>query len=193
MLNKFTDTPSFSNIFARSLALTFVSFALSIGQPSFAEDLSSLEDEAAIRRLTICYALGTDAIGAGDVDKGKALYKSCFTEDAPIAALFPDGQGTERTGPAAWADFVNEIFRDNKYTATQHLIGTTNVNIDHTAGKTPRMAASMTSYLHATHLLPDGSINVANGTYEDEVVKTGTGWRIRKRTLRLITFLNLAP
>jgi hypothetical protein len=127
------------------------------------------------------------------VDKGKALYKDCFTEDAPIAALFPDGQGTERTGPAAWADFVNKIFRDNKYTATQHLIGTINISIDHTTGKTGTMTASMTSYLHATHLLPNGSINVANGTYEDEVVKTEAGWRIRKRTLKLITFLNLVP
>ena len=57
--------------------------------------------------------------------------------------------------------FVNEIFRDNKYTATQHLIGTINISIDRTTGTT----ASMTSYLHATHLLPNGSINVANGTY----------------------------
>ena len=127
-------------------------------EPGLASDnLSHLQDEAAIRQLTICYALGTDAIGAGEVDKGKALYKACFTQDAPIAALFPDGQGTERTGPAAWADFVNEIFRDNKYTATQHLIGTINISIDHTTGKT----ASMTSYLHATHLLPNGSVNIA--------------------------------
>ena len=189
MLNKFTDTSPSSHIFTRSLALTLVSFALSIGQPSFASETSPLQDEAAIRQLTICYALGTDAIGAGDVGKGKALYKDCFTEDAPIAAFFPDGQGTERTGPAAWADFVNEIFRDNKYTATQHLIGTINISIDHTTGKT----ASMTSYLHATHLLPNGSVNIANGTYEDEAVKTEAGWRIRKRTLKLITFLNLAP
>jgi hypothetical protein len=55
------------------------------------------------------------------------------------------------------------------------------------------MFASMTSYLHATHVLPNGSINVANGTYEDEVAKTDAGWRIRKRTLKLITFLNLVP
>jgi hypothetical protein len=142
----------------------FVIFLLGVGKPSFAAETSPLQDEAEIRQLTICYALGTDAIGVGDVDKGKALYKDCFTEDAPIAALFPDGQGTERTGPAAWADFVNEIFRDNKYTATQHLIGTINISIDHTTGKTGTMTASMTSYLHATHLLPNGSINVANGT-----------------------------
>ena len=189
MRNTFTHTLSFSDVFARYLVLTFVSFALSSGQPSFAADISSLEDEAAIRQLTVCYALGTDAIGAGDVKKGKALYTDCFTEDAPIAAFFPDGQGTERTGPAAWADFVNEIFRDNKYTATQHLIGTINISIDHSTGKT----ATMTSYLHATHLLPNGSINVANGTYADDVIKTDAGWRIRKRTLTLITFLNLVP
>ena len=189
MLKNLTQSFSFSAVCVGCLALAFVTFSLGVEKPSFAAETSSLQDEAAIRQLTICYALGTDAIGTGEVDKGKALYKDCFTEDAPIAAFFPDGQGTERTGPAAWATFVNEIFRDNAYTATQHLIGTINISIDHTTGTT----ASMTSYAHATHLLPNGSINVANGTYEDEVVKTEAGWRIRKRTLKLITFLNLAP
>lgn len=167
------------------IAISFVFFVIAT---SFDAEASQLQDEADIRRLTICYALGTDALGAGDVQKGKDLYNSCFTKDASIAAFFPDGQGAERKGPAAWADFVYEIFRDNEYTATQHLIGTINIRIDQTTGTT----ATMTSYLHATHLLPNGSINVANGTYEDEVVKTAAGWRIRKRTLTLITFLNLA-
>lgn len=189
MFRSLTQSPFFRALITACLALAFVIFLLSVGTPSFAAETSSLQDAAAIRQLTVCYALGTDAIGAGDVVKGKALYTDCFTEDAPIAAFFPDGQATQRTGPDAWADFVNKIFRDNKYTATQHLIGTININIDHTTGK----AANMTSYLHATHLLPDGSINVANGTYEDEVVKTGTGWLIRKRTLQLVTFLNLVP
>lgn len=187
MFRSLTSSPSFAAVLAAWVAVAFVVLLLCIGKPSFAAESSSLQDAAEIRQLTICYALGTDAIGAGDVDKGKALYTDCFTDDAPIAAFFPNGQGTKRTGPDAWADFVKEIFRENKYTATQHLIGTIDVNIDHKTGD----AANMTSYLHATHLLPNGSINVANGTYEDEVVKTGTGWRIRKRTLKLVTFLNL--
>jgi hypothetical protein len=181
-------TNIFTNIFTRWLVLVSFPFALSIGQPSFAADSSSLAAEAAIRQLTICYALGTDAIGAGDVKTGKALYRDCFTPDAPLAAVFPDGQGTERQGSDAWADYVNEIFRANAYTATQHLIGTINIRIDPATGTT----ATMTSYLHATHVRPNGSIDVANGTYTDEVIKTDTGWRIRKRTLRMIAVLNLA-
>ena len=179
---------SFRKVAGAWLALACIIFSLSLGKPSLAADTTLLQDEANIRQLTICYALGTDAIGAGDVDTGKALYRDCFTEDASIAAFFPDGQGADRTGPDAWADFVHATFRQNQYTATQHLIGTITISIDPTTGTT----ATMTSYLHATHLLPNGSINVANGSYEDEAVKTAAGWRIRKRTLRLMTFLNLA-
>ena len=188
MLNTFTPDLSFRKAAAVCLTLVFTIFSFSLGKPSLAANTVFLQDEADIRQLTICYALGTDAIGAGDVDKGKALYRDCFTEDAPIAAFFPDGQGADRTGPDAWADFVHATFRQNQYTATQHLIGTITISID----PTTRTTASMTSYLHATHLLPNGTINVANGSYEDEAVKTAAGWRIQKRTLRLMTFLNLA-
>ncbi len=168
------------------ITLTYISFFLCMSGPSFAADLSDLQAEADIRKLTNCYALGTDALGAGNLQQGKELYQNCFTPDAPIAAFFPDGQGNERKGPDAWADFVYGLFQDNKYTATQHLIGTITINVN---GGT----ATMSSYLHATHLRPNGSIDVANGTYEDEVIKTEQGWRIRTRTLKLITFLNLAP
>ena len=76
----------------RSL-LTAVSIVFVVAGASVAAEDSQLENEAAIRQLTICYALGTDALGAGDVDKGKALYRDCFTEDAPIAAFFPRWAG----------------------------------------------------------------------------------------------------
>ena len=51
--------------------------------------------------------------------------------------------------------------------------------------------ATMTSYLHATHVLADGTFDVANGTYEDEVVPQNGVWKIKKRTLKLQNFLNV--
>lgn len=142
--------------------------------------------ESEIEQLTVCYALGTDAIGRGDIQGGKNIYRDCFTEDATITAVFPDGVTTAtRVGTSAWGDFVASVFQGNGYVATQHLIGTVNIAVN---GNT----ATMTSYLHATHKRSDTSIDVANGTYEDEVIKQNGRWKIRRRTLKLITFLNLS-
>ena len=49
----------------------------------------------------------------------------------------------------------------------------------------------MSSYVYGTHKRSETSIDVANGTYEDEVVKVGGRWRIRRRTFNQINFLNL--
>ncbi len=147
--------------------------------------------EAEIAKLALSYAFGTDAIGCGDLQKGRELYRACFTPEAVIAVFLPrtanDFTGPPdamKTGPDEWAELVASAFK-GKYTATQHLIG--NVDI-HVHGNT----ATMTSYLHATHKRSDTSIDVANGTYEDEVVLRDGQWRIRRRTLKLITFLTLA-
>ena len=159
---------------------------LSWGLGVAAEPTSRLQDEADIRKLTICYAHGTDAIGRGDVAAGRALYQPCFTKDAAFSVVFPNGQIEERTGSDAWADFVATVFQGAGYTSTQHLLGTISIAAQD-------KSATMSTYLHATHVLPNGSIDIANGTYEDSVVKTAEGWRIQSRKLTLITFLNLAP
>ncbi|BAY91178.1 hypothetical protein NIES3275_32000 [Microchaete diplosiphon NIES-3275] len=138
-----------------------------------------------IEKLTVCYALGTDAIGRGDLQGGKNIYPDCFTPNATITAVFPDGTTQTYIGTNAWADFVYAVFQGNGYVATQHLIGTININVN---GNN----ATMTSYLHATHKRSDTSIDVANGTYEDEVIQQNGRWKIRRRTLKLITFLNLS-
>ncbi len=151
-----------------------------------AEPASRLQDEADIRKLTICYAHGTDAIGRGDVAAGRAIYQPCFTQDATFSVVFPNGQEEKRTGSDAWADFVATVFQGAGYTNTQHLIGTISIEAQD-------KSATMSTYLHATHVLPNGSMDIANGTYEDSVVQTAEGWRIQSRRLTLITFLNLAP
>ncbi|MBD2164894.1 nuclear transport factor 2 family protein [Calothrix membranacea FACHB-236] len=138
-----------------------------------------------IEKLTVCYALGTDAIGRGDLQGGKNIYPDCFTPNATITAVFPNGDTQTYIGTNAWADFVYSVFQGNGYVATQHLIGTININVN---GNN----ATMTSYLHATHKRSETSIDVANGTYEDEVIQQNGRWKIRRRTLKLITFLNLS-
>jgi hypothetical protein len=145
---------------------------------------SSPNAELEIQKLTVCYALGTDAIGSGNLEEGKNIYQDCFTEDAVITAVFPNGASETKIGTDAWADFVYSVFQGNGYQATQHLIGSINISVKGNQ-------ATMSSYLQATHKLSETSIDVANGTYEDEVVKKNGRWKINRRTLKLITFLNL--
>ncbi|MGF1937424.1 MAG: nuclear transport factor 2 family protein [Nostoc sp. ChiQUE02] len=141
--------------------------------------------ELEIQQLTSCYALGTDAIGRGNLLEGKNIYRDCFTQDSVLTAIFPDGASETRYGTDSWADFVYSVFQGNGYQATQHLMGTINISVENNK-------AAMTSYLHATHKRSETSIDVANGTYEDQVVKINGRWKIRNRTLKLIDFLNLS-
>lgn len=78
------------------------------------------------------------------------------------------------------------MFTANGYTSTQHLMGNVEVQVSGNS-------ATMTSYLHATHVVSNGTIDVANGTYEDEVVKSQGEWRIKRRTLKLSTFSSFKP
>ncbi|MEA5569453.1 nuclear transport factor 2 family protein [Calothrix sp. UHCC 0171] len=177
-------TPRFKGMTA--LIAAIVTLIVLLGGTFESALASQPNAESEIEQLTVCYALGTDAIGKGDIQAGKNIYRDCFTEDATITAIFPDGVTTEtRVGTSAWGDFVASVFRANGYVATQHLIGTVNIAVQ---GNT----AKMTSYLHATHKRSETSIDVANGTYEDEVIKQNGRWKIRRRTLKLITFLNLS-
>ncbi len=164
-----------------ALAITFV---LLIGGRFEPANATQPNAQLELQKLTTCYALGTDAIGSGNVLEGKNIYRDCFTQNAVITAVFPDGVSQTLIGTDAWADFVASVFQNNGYQATQHLIGTINISVQGNEG-------NMSSYLHATHKRSDTSIDIANGTYEDEVVKVNGHWKIKSRTLKLITFLNL--
>ncbi|MDB9372459.1 nuclear transport factor 2 family protein [Nodularia sphaerocarpa] len=164
-----------------ALAITFV---LLIGGRFEPANATQPNAQLELQKLTTCYALGTDAIGSGNVLEGKNIYRDCFTQNAVITAVFPDGASQTLIGTDAWADFVASVFQNNGYQATQHLIGTINISVQGNQG-------NMSSYLHATHKRSDTSIDIANGTYEDEVVKVNGSWKIQSRTLKLITFLNL--
>lgn len=161
------------------------------GAPSdAASNHSDVEDEMEIQRLAVCYARGTDAIGRGDYDGGKNIYQGCFTNDVEVWVYAPgaDFNGAPDltvTGVAAWADFIDTVFEGNGYTFTQHLAGSIDVDV------TGNNHASMTSYMHATHGLPDGTIDVSNSTYINDVVRRHGHWKIKRLTLKLYSFVHL--
>ena len=148
------------------------------------------DDEAEIAKLPLCYARATDAIGRGNVAQGKAIYSTCFTHNAVLAVYNP---GTDFNGPPtyttvgtnSWADFAKATFDASGYVATQHLMANIDVQVN------GNNTGTVTVYLHATHVLPDGTIDVANGTYTDEVVRVNGTWRIKSLTLKIIDFPHL--
>lgn len=144
-----------------------------------------LEDEANIKQLSVNYALGTDAVSAGDVDRALALYAMTFAENAPIAAGFDRANPSlSAIGPTEWAERVSDAFIP--YSATQHLLGTINVEFD----PNRKGVAQMTTYLHATHVYAAKlELLTVLGTYIDTVERIRrVGWRITNRFLQFTSF-----
>lgn len=172
------------------IASAAASVTLGAGYVKASTEACAHDDEMEIAKLPLCYARGTDAIGRGDVAQGKSIYNHCFTNNAELSVYFP---GTPFNGPPSyvtngtdsWGDFVSATFTGNGYVATQHLMGNIEVHQDSPTH------ATMTSYLSATHAVNDGTIDTAQGTYEDEVVRRNGVWKIKTRTLKLITFVNI--
>ena len=69
-------------------------------------------------------------------------------------------------------------FRGLGHIATQHLIGSVNI-VPSEDGE----SADMSTYMHASHLQPNGDVFLVLLTYIDHAVRTADGWRIAKRTL----------
>ncbi|WP_437675332.1 nuclear transport factor 2 family protein [Sorangium sp. So ce131] len=145
-----------------------------------------------IEQLEFCYAAGTDAIGRGDLERGKQIYSECFTRNAPVeiweAGAAPGAPPVVAVPSAeAWADFIDELFAASGYVGTQHLIS--NIRVDILPGG---RRAKITSYLIATHVYdPLSSVQVAHGTYENEAVLTRSGWKLSKRTFRTLSFMRI--
>ncbi len=150
-----------------------------------------VEDEAVIRRLTVCYALGTDAIGHGELKEGLALYHDCFTDDFVFSLFLPGNEDPVDvvTGTSAWADYVDNAFRTQPsptggapgYSATQHLLGSIDVQSHGERG-------TMSTYLQATHFFidPPGAVNIVFGTYRDVVRRINGRWLITERGLEIL-------
>ncbi|MBU7582621.1 MAG: nuclear transport factor 2 family protein [Nostoc sp. TH1S01] len=178
---------NFLSLLVKRLSLILLAgvMVIFVGSKFDVASASQPNAESEIEKLAVCYALGTDAIGRGNLQEGKNIYQNCFTPDAEITAIFPNGASVTQYGTSAWADFVYSVFQGNGYTATQHLLGSFDINVNNNT-------ATMSSYLHATHKLSDTSIDVANGTYVDTVVNKNGQWKIKRRILTLIDFLNLS-
>lgn len=151
----------------------------------------SAADQLAIAKLAVYYGLGTDAISrTASRNGGLPYYRRIFTPDARISAGFdPAAPALTSTGPDEWAGVVEGAFVP--YSATQHLLGTINVEIgrDGAGNRTKRSQASMSTYLTATHIFKaNKDILIVLGTYYDEVVRTRDGWRIAQRFLQFTSF-----
>jgi hypothetical protein len=140
-------------------------------------------DESAIRRLSVRYAVATDAICRGGKADALGAYNLIFTPDAVVAAGFDAGSPQlVASGPAEWADVVEAAFVD--YSATQHLLGSIDVVFEGAD------TARMTSYLTASHVFaaPSTDVMTVLGTYVDAVERRAEGWRIVHRFLQFTAF-----
>jgi ketosteroid isomerase-like protein len=126
------------------------------------DELRALLDRRAIEDVVLEYARAVDA-------RDWPVLATCFTEDCLVdyalsgRAEGPDEVVTRCRTAVEWLD------------ATQHHV--TNIRVD-AFGAT----ASSVCSLAAVHVRA-GRIFTFGGTYSDEWVRAGAGWRIRRRRL----------
>lgn len=138
--------------------------------------VQALLDERDIRAVLHRYASALD-------QKDWALLATCFVPEASAHyAMIGELKGYQA---------IEEVCRHalKPMSQTQHLIGNVDIVI---SGDSARS----TCYLHAQHVRPDtpgGDMNIIAGKYNDELVRSPDGWRIRHRSLEVWwTFGNLA-
>lgn len=128
------------------------------------EVLREVVDRLDVAQVLSRYAQGWDT-------KDYDLVKSCFTPDASIR------YGTLPPFPGGFPEFFElEAATISQIKATQHLIGNLHVTVD---GDT----AYCTSYVQASHYDDEGrQIWTTGGRYDDIMIRTPEGWRIRDRS-----------
>lgn len=128
-------------------------------------DYAYTEDERAIVGIALRYARSIDT-------KDQELFLSCFTPDA----LF--GLPKLRNDPGMKLELALP-FLQSLFSATQHV--TTNFEVTVSGDR-----AVMRSLYIATHVWREkfsDPLFVMGGHYEDDLVRTDDGWRIRDRLL----------
>jgi hypothetical protein len=153
-------------------------------------DSGMWRDRMEIGALAVSYAYAADAMGRGDVEEGRRIIESCFTEDAVFELRMPSDDpdappAITWIGPHMWAERVPEGFAQLGFTATQHHVGNVLISLQ-------RGTAIMKCCLTATHVIDwSSSIVYATGIYTDHVVRTARGWRIARRRFDTTSALRL--
>jgi 3-phenylpropionate/cinnamic acid dioxygenase small subunit len=130
-------------------------------------DLQLIADRLAIVDVLHRYATGLDS-------RAWDLLASAFTEDG--VADYGELGGVNR-GPEAIVALCRGALQG--LDASQHIIANEVIEVD---GDTARARC----YFQAQHVCvgtEGGDTYMVGGTYEDELVRTPEGWRIRHRTL----------
>ena len=142
--------------------------------PALAEstfDLSSPQNAA------ICAAKANDRMTAGDLEGAIAM--DCYAEGATLRMFAPGNDEpimTSDGAPDIYA-FIQATFEQFGYIGTQHLVGSIYLTED-----------VVHSSVHATHLKPDGSVEIGNAEYVDTVVLDGDEYKIANRDVIVVNF-----
>jgi 3-phenylpropionate/cinnamic acid dioxygenase small subunit len=129
--------------------------------------LQRIIDRQAIVDLLIAYATALDS-------RDWRLLEQCFLPDA--VADYGEKAGRHEGYPAI--EKAVRFFLDG-LDSSQHLLGNYVVKIEGDR-------ATTTCYLHAQHYLEEtkgGDTYTVGGTYEDEIIRTSNGWKIKHRKL----------
>jgi len=133
--------------------------------------MDQLKDELEIIDLLNRYGVAIDA-------RDWAMFRTVFTDDVVVDyGVHGHWDDLDR-----WAYVFERIHRH--FAATQHSITNHQVELD---GDRARAR----SYVNALLVVPDqpgGSDVTVRGYYDDELVRTPSGWRIARRTLHPIWY-----
>ena len=154
--------------------------ALIAAGPAAAE---SADDDLQLSNLAACYTEGVDAIGAGKVDAGSAIWKQCFSDDVAFSLSFGPSYSVSCPGdkcplPASMSGLAKRVamargtYERAGYVATSHHVTTLGV------ARTGSDAARIKGHLQAWHMRKDGATVLGLGTWEVQARKTADGWRI---------------
>ena len=138
--------------------------------------LQRIIDRQAIIDLLIQYATALDT-------RNWRLLEQCFLPDA--VDDYGENAGRHEGYPA-----IEEVVRFflEDLDSSQHLLGNYVVEIEGDR-------ATASCYLHAQHYLEEtkgGDTYTVGGNYEDEIIRTSDGWRIKHRKL-MVTWVEGNP
>ena len=128
-------------------------------------DIALIADKLAIQSLMARYASGWDS---RDYDLVASLFLPDATIDYDSLPPIPNGfAGFLEISSGVLAHLVS----------TQHLIANLDIRVHGDR-------AQCTAYVQATHVAEDGRKFIGAGRYDDELVRTASGWKISARTFR---------